>query len=214
MLTIWGRATSSNVQTVMWTVGELGLTHERIDWGGAFGGNDDPEYQAMNPNGLIPVLKDGDAVLWESPVIVRYLAARYGDKDFWPSDPVARARLDMWSEWVKTSVVPTLVYSIFWQLVRTPAASRSQAAIDEGAAKLKGLMPMADARLGAGPFLNGEHLCFADISLGTVLYRYYKLDFERAATPNLDAYYARLQQRPAYRAHAMVSYESLRVAGA
>ncbi|HUF87616.1 MAG TPA: glutathione S-transferase, partial [Thermohalobaculum sp.] len=59
MLTIWGRNTSSNVQIVMWAVGELGLAHERIDWGGAFGGNDDPEYLRMNPNGLIPTVRDG-----------------------------------------------------------------------------------------------------------------------------------------------------------
>ena len=78
-------------------------------------------------------------------------------------------------------------------------------------AKLKTLTPMIDARLGDGPFLNGEHLCFADIMLGHTLYRYYTLEFERAATPNLDAYYARLRERPAYVEHAMVSYESLRV---
>ena len=85
------------------------------------------------------------------------------------------------------------------------------AAIAEGAAKLKALTPLIDARLGAGPFLNGEHLSFADIMLGHTLYRYYTLAFERALTPNLDAYYARLRQRPAYVAHAMVSYDSLRV---
>jgi glutathione S-transferase len=96
-------------------------------------------------------------------------------------------------------------------LIRTPAAERSEQVLRDGEAKLRILAPMLDARLGAGPFLNGEHLCFADIMLGHILYRYNTLDFERAATPNLDAYYARLQQRPAYREHAMVSYESLRV---
>jgi glutathione S-transferase len=91
-----------------------------------------------------------------------------------------------------------------------PEAQRSAAAIAEGAAKLKTLMPMIDNRLGGRPFLNGDNLCFADIMLGQVLYRYYTLDFDRAVTPNLDAYYERLKQRPAYREHAMVSYESLR----
>lgn len=211
MITVWGRATSSNVQVVMWAINELGVAHERLDWGGKFGGTDTPEYRAMNPNGLVPTIRDGDLVLWESPAILRYLGARYGDEGFWPRDPGKRARLDMWAEWVKTSLAPPLIYQVFWQLVRTPAASRSQAAIDEGAAKLKGLTAIVDTRLGAGPYLNGEHLCFADIMLGHVLYRYYTLEFERGAHPNLDAYYKRLQQRPAYRAHAMVSYESLRV---
>lgn len=210
MITVWGRKTSSNVQVAMWAVGELGLEHERIDWGGKFGGNDEPDYRAMNPNGLVPTIRDGDLVLWESPAILRYLGARYGDEAFWPADPAERARLDMWAEWVKTSFCPPLIGQVFWQLVRTSAAQRNPAAIANGAARLKMLTPMIDARLGDGPFLNGEHLCFADIMLGHNLYRYYTLDFDRAATPNLDAYYARLQQRPAYREHAMVSYESLR----
>ncbi len=210
MITIWGRNTSSNVQVAMWTIAELGLEFERIDWGGKFGGNDNPDYRTMNPNGLVPTLRDGDLVLWESPAILRYLGARYGGEGFWPADPAERARLDMWAEWVKTSLCPPLIRQVFWQLVRTPAAERNMAAIAEGAARLKALIPMVDARLGDGPFLNGEHLCFADIMLGHTLYRYYTLEFERAATPNLDAYYARLQQRPAYREHAMVSYDSLR----
>ncbi len=211
MITIWGRKNSSNVQAAMWAVGELGLEHERLDWGGKFGGNDEPDYRGMNPNGLVPTIRDGDLVLWESPAILRYLGARYGDEGFWPVDPGARARLDMWAEWVKTSFCPPLIRQVFWQLVRTPAAQRNPAAIADGAARLKQLTPMIDARLGGGPFLNGEHFGFADIMLGHNLYRYYTLDFERAATPNLDAYYARLQERPAYSEHAMVSYESLRV---
>lgn len=212
MLTIWGRNTSSNVQIVMWAVGELGLAHQRIDWGGKFGGNDDPDYRRMNPNGLIPTIRDGDTVVWESAAILRYLAARYGDEAFWPSDPAKRAPLDMWAEWIKTSFAPPLINQLFWQLIRTPAAQRDQAAIADGAAKLGRLAPTLDARLGAGPYLNGEQLSFADIMIGHTLYRYFTLDFARADTPNLAAYYERLQQRPAYREHVMVSYDSLRVA--
>ena len=211
MITIWGRATSSNVQVAMWAVAELGLEFERIDWGGAFGGNDDPDYRAMNPNGLIPVLKDGDLVLWESPAILRYLGARYGDGAFWPAGPGERARLDMWAEWAKTSIAPELIYKVFWQLVRTAPQDRSQTIVDSGVEGLKLLMPRLDARLGDGPYLGGDDLCFADIMAGHLLFRYYTVPFERADTPNVDAYYQRLKQRPAYREHVMVSYESLRV---
>lgn len=211
MITVWGRATSSNVQVVMWAIGELGIEHKRIDWGGKFGGNDDPEYRAMNPNGLVPTIRDGEVVMFESPAILRYLGARYGDERFWPSDPAKRGPLDTWAEWVKTTLAPPLVYNVFWQLIRTPKAQRNQAAIAEGAAKLKTLTAMIDKRLGAGPYMNGKHLCFADIMLGHLLYRYYTLDFDRGNTPNLDSYYARLNERPAFREHAMVSYDSLRV---
>ena len=211
MITIWGRATSSNVQTAMWAVAELGLEHERIDWGGAFGGNDDPEYRAMNPNGLIPVMKDGDVILWESPVIVRYLGAKYGDENFWPSDPGKRARLDMWAEWVKTSVAPEMIYKVFWQLVRTGAADRKMSVVESGTNALKKMMTILDARLSEGDYLGGDNLCFADIVAGHVLYRYMTMDFDKAPTPNVDAYYKRLADRPAYAEHVMVSYESLRV---
>jgi glutathione S-transferase len=211
MLTIWGRKTSSNVQIIMWAVAELGLRHQRIDWGGKFGGNDDPEYRRMNPNGLIPTIKDGDLVVWESGAILVYLAARYGDESFWPSDPARRAPLDMWAEWIKSSFSPPLTSQVFWQLVRTGAAERSQALIDDGVGKLMRLAPLLDARLGAGPYLDGERLCFADIMTGHLLYRYFTLNFDRADTPNISAYYQRLQGRPAYREHVMVSYESLRV---
>ena len=212
MITVWGRNTSSNVQTVMWALGELGLEHERIDWGGAFGGNDDPDYRAMNPNGLIPVLRDGDIVLWESPAIVRYLGAKYGDGRFWPTDPGLRARQDMWAEWVKTSVSPELIYKVFWQLVRTASSDRDAAVVASGEKALQALMPRLDIRLSESAFLGGEDICFADIIAGHVLYRYMTLDFKKPVTPNLDAYYERLATRPAYREHVMVSYESLRVA--
>src|SRR5262249_12563139 len=86
MLKIWGRNTSVNVQKVMWAVGELGLPHERIDVGGAFGKNREPPYLAMNPNGLVPTLEDGDFLLWESNSIVRYLAAKYGAGTLEPAD--------------------------------------------------------------------------------------------------------------------------------
>lgn len=210
MLTIWGRNTSSNVQIVMWAVAELGLEHRRIDWGGAFGGNNDPEYRKMNPNGLIPTIKDDDHAIWESAAILRYLGARYGDEAFWPKDPAKRATLDMWAEWIKTTFTPPLINQVFWQLVRKRPEDRDQAVIDEGVEDLRRLAPRLDARLGSGPYLNGGELCFADIMIGQTLYRYFTVDFERADTPNLRAYYQRLQERPAYREHVMVSYESLR----
>ena len=104
MLTIYGRATSSNVQLVMWAIAELDLPYERLDYGHIHGGNDTPEFRAMNPRGLVPVLKDGDLIVWESTAILRYLAAAYGGGGaFWPADPALRARIDMWAEWGKTN---------------------------------------------------------------------------------------------------------------
>ncbi|MEM0922946.1 MAG: glutathione S-transferase family protein [Pseudomonadota bacterium] len=212
-ITIWGRATSSNVQVAAWAAAELGLNFERIDAGHSFGRLDTPEYRALNPNGRVPTLLDGDLVLWESQAILRYLAARYGDGGFWPEDVAVRGELDMWAEWTRTTFQPHFNYQIFWQLVRVGAADRDEAAISRSAESLKPVVGILENRLAGrpGPYLSGESLAWADITVGHLLYRYYNVEFERAETPALDAYYHALTQRPAYAEHAMVSFEPLRV---
>ncbi len=211
MITVWGRTTSANVQIVMWALAELGLKYERLDIGGAFGGNKTPEYLAMNPNGLVPVLRDGDGpFLWESAAILRYLGAVYGNEQFWPISPAMRAVADKWAEWIKTTFSPTLLGGIFRPLITVPEEKRDRAAIAASAEKLKPLARMLDARLAESAYIGGDDVCFADIVVGTPLFRYFTLGFERADTPRLRAYYDRLTQRPAYAEHVMVSYESLR----
>jgi len=210
MITVWGRATSVNVQAVMWALAELGLECERIDVGGAFGGLDTPEFRAMNPNGLIPVLRDRDVFLWESAAIVRYLGAQYGDEGFWPADPLKRATLDKWAEWTKTSFGREFLSGIFLPLVATLPEKRDKQAIAAAERRLKTLAAMLDARLAEGEYLGGAQPCFADIVASAHLYRYFTVDFARAETPHLLAWYGRLCERPAYAEHVMVSYESLR----
>ncbi|MGE0501509.1 MAG: glutathione S-transferase family protein [Rhizobiaceae bacterium] len=210
MITVWGRATSGNVQIVMWAIAELGLEHERLDVGGSFGGNNSPDYLAMNPNGLVPTIRDKGMILWESAAIVRYLGATYGDEQFWPKDPLNRAPLDQWAEWTKSSFQPTLLPNIFWPLVAGNPATRDEKALAAAVKRVGDLAAMIESRLGEGDYMGGSAPCFADIIFGTLLYRYFTLDFERRKTPNLEAYYARLTRRPAYAEHVMVSYEAMR----
>ena len=124
MITIYGRATSSNVQLAMWTIGEIGLDHERLDYGHAYGGTDTPEYRAMHPLGRVPVMREtqqgrNDLVMFESGAIARYLCGRYGADPFWPADPQARAELDVWCELVKATIAPMWAQPIFWSLLKT-----------------------------------------------------------------------------------------------
>jgi len=154
MITVHGRNTSSNVQPVIWLLNELELPHERLDVGGAFGGTDTPEYRAMNPMGLIPSLQDGDVTMFESQAIMRYLAAQHGER-FWPASPAARAPSDQWMEWTKTSVAPLVVYKIFWQLIRTPAAQRDHAALDEAVSSTARVMTIAESQLAKHDWLAG-----------------------------------------------------------
>src|SRR5690348_9690795 len=104
VLKIWGRANSFNVQKVLWCADELGVPYERVDLGGPFGGNDDPAYRRLNPNGVVPTIQDGDLVLWESNAIVRYLAAKHGSGTLYPSDLAVRADADRWMDWQLTTI--------------------------------------------------------------------------------------------------------------
>lgn len=208
MLKIWGRRTSSNVQKVMWLVGELGLEHERIDVGGKFGGLDSPEFRKMNPHGRIPVLEDGDTIVWESHAILRYLAANSGDPRFWPADAAARAKADQWIEWTQSQLQRSFM-DVFWGYYRTPEADRDPVFVKSAIDRTNKDFELLDGQMAGRGYLLGEDLTLADIPAATTLYRYYEMDISRPSLPNIEAWYARLQDRQAYRDHVMVPFDSL-----
>ena len=129
MLEIWGRASSSNVQKVLWCCAELGIGFERVDLGGPFGGNQAPEYLALNPNGLVPTVHDGDLVLWESNTICRYLAAMHNGERLHPAAPAARALVERWMDQQLSTVGPPMGALLFG-LIRTRPEQRDRAAIE------------------------------------------------------------------------------------
>ena len=213
MLQVWGRKTSSNVQAVMWCIDELGLPVTRYDVGHKYGGNDTPAFRAMNPNGLVPVLQDGDGdPIFESGAVLRYLSARYATAPFWPPDPAARAAVDKWAEWAKLNFAMGFTQPIFWRLVRTPAKERDEAAVAQAAVALDRHAAMVDAELSRRAFLAGDAFTLADIQFGHCLFRYYDVAITRSDLPNLRRYYDALMRRPAYAEHVMVNYDELRVA--
>lgn len=212
MLTIWGRKTSSNVQALMWAVGELGLDYERHDVGHRYGGNDTPEFLAMNPNGTVPVLRDGEGeFLWETGAILRYLAARYAGSPFWPEDLQKKAHVDKWAEWSKLNVALKFTAPVFWRVVRTAPEQRDPAAIAAALGELGRYLDIAEKQLEAHAFIAGDDFTLADIQFGHVLYRYFDIDIDRAERPALRRYSETLEGRQPYREHVMVSYEELRV---
>jgi glutathione S-transferase len=203
MLKVWGRNNSINVQKVMWAVDELGLEHERIDVGGAFGGLDTPAYGRLNPNRRVPTVEDGDVVVWESNACVRYLAARYGAGGLWPEDPGERAQADMWMDWQTTTLLPDMTV-VFWGLIRTPEAERDHAAIEAAARRLGATWRILDEHLATRRFVAGDALTMGDIPVGASCYRYGELSIERPQLPNVEAWYGRLRERAPFREHVMV----------
>ena len=200
MLKILGRNNSSNVQKVMWAVGELGLPHEREDVGGAFGRNKDPAYLAMNPNGLVPTIIDDGFVLWESNAIVRYLAAKHGAGTLEPKDPQARARANQWMDW-QVSTVGGAIFGAFWGLIRTPAEKRDPAAIKASQEKTTEALQMFDAWLAKNAYAAGTAFSMGDIPLGIMSYRFWQLVPDHPKLPNLKRWYDAIAARPAFRTH-------------
>ncbi|MFS8044642.1 glutathione S-transferase family protein [Rhizobium sp. BR 314] len=212
MLTVWGRKSSSNVQALMWCIGELGLAYERIDAGFKYGITDTPEFLAMNPNGTVPILRDGDdEPLWETGAILRYLATQYGDDTFWSKDVRHGAQIDKWAEWAKINIAMNFTGPVFWRAVRTAPALRDEKAINAAVTALGAKLDIAESQLGRHRFLAGDSMTLADIQFGHILYRYFDIDIQRSAHPQLERYYQNLTERPAFQEHVMVSYEELRV---
>ncbi len=207
MVEIWGRRNSSNVMSVMWTVGELGLPYTRHDIGGSFGGNDHATFRRLNPNGLIPVLEDDGKALWESNAIVRYLAQVYGMGVLCPEAPYARAVAEQWMDWTKSTFYPAFM-PVFWGLVRTPPETQDHDAIALAVQATGAVLAIPEARLSAHDWLGNDGFSMADIPLGVLFHRYITLPIKRPSLPALQTWYRRLCDRPAYRKHAMISYGS------
>jgi glutathione S-transferase len=198
-LKIWGRANSVNVQKVLWCLTELDLAYERIDAGMAFGKNNEPGYLAMNPNGRVPTLVEGDFVLWESNSVMRYLAMAYGQgSPVYPEAPKRRAGVDRWLDWTLSTVQP-VDRPVFWALVRTPLEQRDMAAIQKDVDAEAVVWRIVDAQLAGRRFIEGDDFTLADIALGAYARRW--LGVEGVSKPklaHLDRWFAQFATRPGF----------------
>ena len=193
MLKLWGRSNSINVQKPMFALAELGLAYERVDAGLSFGIVGTPEYRALNPNGAIPTLEHDDFVVWESNTIVRYLAATFGDEHFWPADPRARARQDMWMDWQQT-VLNWPVTICFWGLVRFPGGKTPEE-IEAARKQAEAAVDLLEAWLVERSYVAGERFGMADCVLAPTLHRWLHMPCERQRRPHLERYHARVMER-------------------
>jgi len=205
MLEIWGRRNASNVMPVMWAVAELNLPHRRIDVGGSFGGLDTPAYRALNPNGRIPTIRDGEVVLWESNAIVRYLCRQNGAGSLLPVGAVEQAQADQWMEWHKNGPYRPYI-DLFWAVVRTEPAMHDTARIARLARATADSLEVLESHLGDRLYIVGDRLSMADIPFGPMIHRYFALEVERPTFPSITAWYKRLCARPAFATHMMFPF--------
>lgn len=203
MFKIWGRIDSSNVQKVLWCCSEHGLEFERIDLGGKFGGNRDKAYLDINPNGLVPTIKDGDFVLWESNSIMRYIVDKYGHGKLLPATPEGRASANRWMDW-QLSVFNPVIAPLFRSLIRTAPEKRDPNAIQAALKKTSDAWRIVDNQLQHSRYLAGDLFTIGDIPLGVWAYRWFNLPIERPKLTSLDDWYKRLCDRPPYQKHIMI----------
>jgi glutathione S-transferase len=198
MLKIWGRISSINVRKVVFTAQYLQLPFERIDAGAAFGIVQTPDYKARNPNSLVPLLDDGDFTLWESNVIVRYLAARHGAGTLYPEDLRVRFDAERWMDWQQTTLNGA-GREAFVQYIRTAPEKRNPQAIATSVAATEPLLAVLDAHLAQRPFMAGDRLTIADIPIACEMHRWWGLPLEHPPHAHLRRWYEGIRALPAAR---------------
>lgn len=187
---VLGRATSGNVQKVIFLLEELGTPYEREDYGKQFGNTTTSEYLSMNPNGKVPTFVDGDVIIWESHSILRYIA-RKEKSDLYPAGFGERSQVERWMDWLLASLNSAYV-SIF--KATKGGEEVPGAAVTEMGAALK----ILDAHLADQPYLAGDAFSLADIAMGPIVHRCLGFPVERPTTPNLSAWHERISGRAAF----------------
>jgi glutathione S-transferase len=201
VLKILGRASSINVRKVLWVCAEIGLPFEREDWGIGFKPTSDAAFTALNPNALVPVVQDGDFVLWESNTICRWLAAEHAREDLLPSAPRDRALVERWMDWQATELNSAWRYA-FYALARQSPRHQDSAQIEASVQQWNRTMGLLDAQLqSTGGYAAGQHFTLADVVLGLSTHRWLATPIERPALPHVAAYHARLSERPGFQQH-------------
>jgi glutathione S-transferase len=206
MLQVLGRTNSINVRKVLWLLTELGLPYEHQPWGADGLDLRSPAYLALNPNGLVPVIRDTDGehefVLWESNTICRYLAAREGRTDLLPADPRGRAEVERWMDW-QAGELNNAWRHAFLGLVRQHPAFQDPSAIAQSARTWNRHMQILDAQLSANAsgHVTGERFTLADLVLGLAAHRWLMTPIERPELPAVQAWVERLMAHEGYRLH-------------
>jgi glutathione S-transferase len=201
MLQVLGRASSINVRKVLWTCAEIGVPYEHHEWGAGTLSLQSPEFLALNPNGMVPVIKDEAFVLRESNTICRYLASRHGRDDLLPTAAAARARVEQWMDWQATELNNAWRYA-FMSLVRHSPVHADAAALGSSVRGWNRHMSLLDAELArTGAFVTGAGFTLADVVLGLSTHRWYSTPMDRPALPAVESYYERLSLRPGFVRH-------------
>ena len=196
MIKVYG-ITQSRAFRPLWLLEELGVPFEHIPLDFHGDGLNDPDYRALNPNGRVPTLVDGNLVLWESMAINLYLARRYGEEQgLWPDGPAEEAKAWQWSFWVMSEVESALLTVLMHSRVM-PVDRRDPEKVSRNLGLLKQPFAVLDAQLQHGGFLAGDRFTVADLNVASVLSWCKPARVSLCDYPALDAWLTRCLSRPA-----------------
>ena len=156
MIEVWGRGNAYNVQKVLWTLAELKLEYTQYELGSLPGELDTPEFLALNPHARIPVLRQEDAIVWESNSIIRYLSACHSHDGLWPDDVFQRSCAERWMDWELAKLQPDFI-ALFWGYYRTLPDARDQESIGAALMNCTAHFQQLDRQLEQQPV--GDQLC-------------------------------------------------------
>ena len=201
MIRIMGRASSINVRKVLWACAEMEIPFEREDWGAGFKSTRTPEFLALNPNAMVPVIQDDDFILWESNSIIRYLAARSNASNLYPHEAKAKARVDQWIDWQASDLNKSWSYA-FMSLVRHSPEHQDSQALAAACKDWSRHMEILNRQLAStGAYVAGNEFSLADIPIGLSVNRWFETPLAHPDLPAVSDYYERLSQRPGYLLH-------------
>jgi glutathione S-transferase len=212
MLKIWGRPTSGCTQRALWCLEEAGIPFQftlasaimgpagHISKGGKpFGVVDTPDYLKMNPNGTVPTINDDGYILWESNAILAYVALNK-DPKLYANDNHVFGHAVAWGSWSNGHLDPPMTDMVL-HYTRLAPHLRDEAKVTKSKADMAKQVQTLEKQLASQPYLAGEQFTIADISAAPAVYRWQLFDEERAPVRNVDAWMARLAERPAFRKH-------------
>ena len=189
--TLFGTSNSRALRAV-WGIEEVGIDYHHVPTNYA-AESKAADYLAVNPNGRIPALIDGDLQLFESMAINLYLAKRYGGT-LYPANPADEARAWQWSVWAISEIEP-LQMQIVIQTLFTPEEKKNPKVIPGATKGLQRPLKVLDAALAGRDWLLGDAFSVADLNLASVMHLMKNIRFDYSAHINVqrwaDACYAR-----------------------
>jgi glutathione S-transferase len=207
-LTFYDAAFSPNALRTRAVLHELELGFETVEIDVASGANKTAAFLAINPNGKVPAIRDGELSLWESRAINAYLSSLRPEYGLYPVEPQRRALVDQWSYWQAIHLGPAM-QKIAFERVQKPALGRSDAdetSIAGERATLAQLLPLLDAGLAGRDWIAGK-LSVADFALASTFMLRRPAGISLDHAPAVAAWISRLEARPAWQT-AMQPYRA------